>query len=149
MSLLCPMESRVADERPEENGWRKFLAGRAGAAGGRTAHGWRTASGVRTTANGLRTAGRGCRIGGMSDDTPQVERHWHWEFLGHNGEPDDAEAFRTGTAVIVIGYDNEADAEVAVRTIVPRRTYRLHRVWECASCGFQSELAQAMRRIAD
>ena len=85
----------------------------------------------------------------MSDIRPMVERHWHWRFLAYNGEPVIKGNVDWGVSIDVVGYFSEADANVAARDIVQRDQYVLRSVWECASCGYQSECVAVMKQIAD
>jgi hypothetical protein len=75
-----------------------------------------------------------------------IARHWHWEFVAYNGQPN-AEKTVWGVSVTVIGYENEADALIAAQDVLHRDQYGLRRVWECSSCGYQERTAETMRDL--
>ncbi len=78
-----------------------------------------------------------------------IERHFHWKFLASNNDTPTTEAgLKWATSVEVIGYLCEADARIAAQDVVPRENYHLHSVWECAACGFQRQISEAMTSIA-
>ena len=77
-----------------------------------------------------------------------VERHLHWRFVAYNGEPY-ADKTHWAVTVEVIGYLTEADAQIAVSSIVQREQYIIVSVSECTSCGFHTEYALAMKKIAE
>ena len=77
-----------------------------------------------------------------------IDRHFHWEFLAYNGEPN-AETIKFGITVEVIGFLCEADARVAAGDVVVREQYVLRRVWECASCGFHQQQIDTVRELVN
>ena len=82
-------------------------------------------------------------------DVAQTEKHWHWDFLAHDGEAGQIGDIHWGVGVTVIGYLCEADARLAAEDIVTRKTYVLRRVWECPACGYQGQVIQAMQNLVE
>lgn len=91
----------------------------------------------------------------MNDQSPSGERHLHWRFLAFNradvqpasvGQPQEMISWMI--QVDVVGYDSEADAEIAARALVQRDTFKLQRVWECTTCGQYGRQVEAAEKIA-
>ncbi len=76
-----------------------------------------------------------------------IDRHFHWKFAAHDGEPHAKEIFWAVT-VEVVGYLCEADARIAAADIVQREQYELTSVWECLSCGFREHVADSLQTVA-
>lgn len=84
---------------------------------------------------------------------PAQERHYHWEFMAYDEElavPEGSpRTIMWPVTVGVVGYLSEADARLGVEATVQRNQYRLCRVWECATCGFQGRIGEAMRKMSE
>ena len=83
------------------------------------------------------------------DDTPALERHLHWEFAAFDYPRDHVGDMHWAISVTVIGYESERDAEIAAAAIVTRQSYKLRRVYECTSCGFNSRVVENQRRMTE
>lgn len=76
--------------------------------------------------------------------------HYHWTFGAFEGtEPPSPTNPKWATTVTVVGYMNEAEAEVAARSIITRDTFMLTGVYECPSCGFQESAGESQRELID
>jgi hypothetical protein len=82
------------------------------------------------------------------NDDHHLQRHYHWEFIAFDGEPVNG-VITFGVTVHVVGHETEADALLAARDLVHRETFKLSRVYECPQCGFQKDMAQSMKEMAD
>lgn len=76
-----------------------------------------------------------------------IDRHFHWEFIGWNGDAVTKE-IPWPVTVEVVGYLSEADARIAVNDVVPRENFSLRRVWECQACGFQQGVSESMGKLS-
>lgn len=80
--------------------------------------------------------------------TAMIERHWHWQFTVFDDMTEDGRGILWPVSVEVVGYESESDASVMARQIVPRQQCKLARVWECASCAFQSRQVAALTELS-
>lgn len=84
-----------------------------------------------------------------------IEPHWHWTFIAFNGEANKETAtdptlkFFWGVEISVTGRYTEEDARVMVSAIIQRDHYKLRRVYECTTCGYQEAAAKSMQDLAD
>ena len=79
-----------------------------------------------------------------------IESHWHWTFLAFDGpEPVTAtDSLMWGVEVSVTGRYTEEDARVMVSSVIQREHYKLRRVYECTTCGYQEAAAKSMDELA-
>jgi len=79
-----------------------------------------------------------------------IERHWHWEFSAFDEGQLNVEKNNIlwPVRIEVIGYLSEADARIAAQDILQRDHFKLSRVWECQTCGFQQSGSDALQKIA-
>jgi len=81
----------------------------------------------------------------MDDTRPAVERHYHWEFIGHDSDEEyPMGKLHWAATVSVLGYDTEDDAKIAASAVLHRKWFILQRVWECPSCGYQGQMIKAL-----
>jgi hypothetical protein len=77
-----------------------------------------------------------------------IERHFHWEYVAFNGEPNCKE-IPWPVTVEVAGYISEDDAKQHARIIVERENFVLRRVWECQSCGFNEQHTKSQQELVE
>ncbi len=84
---------------------------------------------------------------------PMIESHFHWVFYAFNGDLAEIEAktkeIYWNLTIEVIGYDTEENARIAAAEIVTREHFKLLKVWECRSCGYQRQQVDAMRELVN
>lgn len=78
-----------------------------------------------------------------------IEPHWHWEFVAF----DHPEAQPVGeihwpVTVNVTGQYDEETASLAARSIITREHFKLRRVTECTTCGYQEQIATSTAKLA-
>lgn len=83
-----------------------------------------------------------------------IEPHWHWTFFAFDGEAnkdaatDPTLGFFWAVEISITGRYTEEDARVMASSIVQREHYKLRRVYECTTCGYQEAAAKSMDEMA-
>lgn len=75
-----------------------------------------------------------------------IEPHLHWTFMAFNGEP--IGEIHWAVQVSVTGHYTEEEAQIAAASMIRREHYKLQRVYECTTCGYQESAAKSMEDIA-
>lgn len=74
-------------------------------------------------------------------------KHYHWEFIGYDHSVPETGQMFGSTRIVVIGYDNQENALIAAKELVPKPHYHLNSVFECNTCKFQSSIVKMNERI--
>ncbi len=72
-----------------------------------------------------------------------ITPHWHWTFLAFDGDPT-RDTIPWGVDVSITGRYTEEDAMVMASSVIKREHYKLRRVYECTTCGFQESAAASL-----